>query len=572
MSKIFKVLGIEYGGHDTSATLMINGKIEAACEQERFDLKKHSRAFPKDAIQECLKIAGVKIDDLDEISFGGDYIDMIRKVYLKPALEKKERIEFLINDIERIKKFFNFEQIIRNETNYKGQINFYRHHLCHLASTYFPSGFNNSLIVSYDGMGEIETGMIGIGDKGRIKIIDDVNRYPHSLGLIYSALTFYLGWKHHCDEGIIMGLAPFGDYNAEVPNKKKTYLQFFEEIVLEKGPLNYQIDLSWIEYHKKRDTWISSKFEKTFGKKRNYDEDITNHHKNIAAALQKRLEDVVLNQLKWLKKKFNKNQLCISGGVGLNCSLNGKIEKSRIFEEIFVQPASGDAGISLGSAYLATSKFYNYNMLPKKNHNFYLGSRASEDEINIAIKSSKVSYKKLKSVEKETAKFLSEGKIIAWFQGATEFGPRALGNRSILSRPFPESQRDFINNRVKFREAFRPFAPAVLSEFSQEYFTLNQESPHMLIASQVTEEKKNIIPAVVHIDNSCRVQTVREQNNQRFYNLIKEFYKITKCPVLLNTSFNVKGQPIVNKPDQAIKCFLSTKIDILVMENYIITK
>ena len=211
-------------------------------------------------------------------------------------------------------------------------------------------------------------------------------------------------------------------------------------------------------------------------------------------------------------------------------------------------------------------------MLPKKNHNFYLGSRASEDEINIAIKSSKVSYKKLKSVEKETAKFLSEGKIIAWFQGATEFGPRALGNRSILSRPFPERQRDFINNRVKFREAFRPFAPAVLSEFSQEYFTLNQESPHMLIASQVTEEKKNIIPAVVHIDNSCRVQTVREQNNQRFYNLIKEFYKITKCPVLLNTSFNVKGQPIVNKPDQAIKCFLSTKIDILVMENYIITK
>ena len=564
------ILGIKYGGHDTSATLIINNKVVAACEQERFDLEKHSRAFPHQAIEECLNIAGIHLNEVDEISYGNDYLDMIRKVYLQPAIENKIRIRFLIDDIDRIERFYNMEKIIRDETGFLGPVNFYRHHLCHLASAYFPSGFKDALIVSYDGMGEIESAMIGVGRNGKIEIIDDTNHYPNSLGLFYSAITYFLGWKHHCDEGIIMGLAPFGDYNAKVPEQSKTYLEFFEEIIKEPSPLNFEIDLSWIEYQNKRDTWISNKFLKIFGDKRNYSDLLTQHHKNIAAALQKRTEDIILKQIKYLRKKFDIKYLCIAGGIGLNCSLNGKIASQNIFEEIFVQPASGDSGISLGAAYLSSSKQYPYQ--PSKYHNFYLGSRSSNEDILQVLKSLNVPYTKPKNLEKSVAKLLQEGQIVGWFQGAAEFGPRALGNRSILSKPFPEKQRDHINERVKFREEFRPFAPAVIGEYASDYFDIQQESPHMLIACKVKNEKKDKIPAVVHIDDTCRVQTVEKHNNERFYKLLTEFHSLTNCPVLLNTSFNIKGQPIVNTPKQAIESFLSINLDALAIGPFLLTE
>ena len=572
MIQKYSILGLEYGGHDTSAALMIGGKLVAACEQERFDLVKHSRAFPHDAIRECLKIGGISWNDLNEISMGSDYIDMIRKVYLQPALENTERIAFLINDIERIKIFFEMETVIRKETGFEGPINSFRHHKCHLASTYYPSGFENALLVSYDGMGEIETGMIGRGIDGEIEILYDKVCYPHSLGLLYSAITYFLGWTHHSDEGIIMGLAPFGNYDSKIPNDGRTYLEVFEDIVRMTGPLNYEINLDWIAYHQKRDTWISEGFKAVFGQKREHDEPLLDHHKNIAAALQKRLEDVVLSQLAWCRNEYGLRHLCISGGVGLNCSLNGKIAASGLFDEIFVQPASGDAGISTGAVLLAEADRVGNIFKPKKNHNSYLGYRATKDEIQSAVNDSGQAYDTPDNVLALTAELLAEGLIIGWFHGEAEFGPRALGNRSILCRPYPEEQRDHINTRVKFREEFRPFAPAVLAEYAKEYFQINQESPHMLIACQVQPEKKERIPAVVHIDNSCRVQTVKESNNTLFYRLIKEFHKITNCPVLLNTSFNVKGQPIVNSPKQAIDCFLSTNIDVLVVGDFILRK
>jgi carbamoyltransferase len=314
MNQKYVILGVVYGGHDTSAALMIGGKIIAACEQERFDLVKHSRAFPHDAIRECLKIGGISWKDVNEVSVGADFIDLIRKVYLQPALESKERIDFLIKDIERIKSFYEMEAIIRKETAFEGPMNFFRHHKCHLASTYYPSGFDSALLVSYDGMGEIETGMLGRGIEGKIEILYDKVWYPHSLGLFYSAITFFLGWKHHCDEGIIMGLAPFGDYNAKIPNDERTYLEVFEDIIRATGPFSHEIDLDWIAYHLKRDTWISEKFKKVFGQKRDDKDPLLDHHKNIAAALQKRIEDLVLGQLAWAREEYGLNRLCISGG------------------------------------------------------------------------------------------------------------------------------------------------------------------------------------------------------------------------------------------------------------------
>ena len=565
------ILGINYGGHDTSACLTVGGNLIAACEEERFSKQKHSRDFPINSINECLRISKLTIDQIDEIGFIFDPVYGIRENYLKSALNDEKRIEFLINDIERIKDEYNIEKTIRKKINFKGKFTGHLHHLCHLASSYYPSGFESALLFSNDGMGEIETSLLGIGKNDEISIVHNGNRYPNSLGLFYSAITHYLGWQHHSDEGIIMGLAPFGDDTHTVKNSEKTYKQFFQKIISEVGEFDFEIDLSWISYHHVRDTWISDKFLNIFGPKREYDGPVTQHHKDIAAALQNRIEEIVLNQLERARKKFNLNKLCISGGVGLNCSLNGKIVDSNLFDEIFVQPASGDDGAAIGACYLSHKKLTS-EKISKKSHNFYLGSSFSDDEIKKELILHNLDFEHLENIYEKTAISLKNKKIIAWFQGSAEFGPRALGNRSILTAPFPEDMRDILNSRVKFREEFRPFAPSILHEFTQDYFEIKQDSPHMLITAKVKSEKINEIPAVVHIDNSARVQTVKSENNFKFRKLLEAFYEETNCPVLLNTSFNVKGQPIVNSPKDAIECFLGTNIDVLVIGNYYVEK
>ena len=565
------ILSIKFGGHDTAAALMIDGVPVAACEQERYTFDKHSRLFPIDAIDDCLAIANITIDQVDEIAFVNDLLYYIREIYLRPALENDDRIGFLIKDIDRIKNAYTMEDLIREKTGFKGPISFHRHHLCHLASAYYPSGFEDALLVSFDGMAESETGMLATGINGEIEIIAADVHYPHSLGLIYSAITFFLGWMHHCDEGIIMGLAPFGDANAIIPGSEKTYADIFSEIIIETGPYTYEIDQSWMSYFEVRDKWVSDKFTKIFGPKRDYNDPLTDHHKNIAAALQKRLEDVALRQLRHARKETGLNRLCLAGGVALNCSMNGKILQSGIFDEIFVQPASGDQGTTIGACFLAHQKRGN-SVKPRKWHNFYLGSRFSDDQIQAAFKDANVEFLKPADLYNLTAQKLEDGKIIAWFQGGAEFGPRALGNRSILCRPYPEEMRDHLNARVKFREEFRPFAPAVLAEHAEEYFTIGQETPHMLMATQATEANREKISATVHIDGSCRAQTVTESNNERFYKLLTAFNDRTGVPVLLNTSFNVKGQPIVNSPSIAIECFNSTNIDCLIIGDYFVEK
>ena len=558
-------LSINYGGHDTSAALSIGNEIVCATEQERYDLNKHSRSFPIDAINDCLKISNKKLSDIDNIILSDEINTDIYTNYIDEIKN--------FNLVSRIKNYNEYEDYVRKQLNFKGKIYKYNHHLCHLASTYYPSGFENALIISLDGVGQFETGMLGIGRRGFISIQDIRIFFPHSLGLIYSAITFFLGWKHHCDEGIVMGLAPYGDPYEIVPGQSKSYIDFFRETIIENKFSSFEINTEWIAYHIKRNVWVSDKFKSVFGNKRHFDDKIETHHKNIAAALQLRLEEVVLSQLKKFRKKFKLDKLCIAGGVGLNCSLNGKILKEETFKEIFVQPASGDSGLVLGVLYLAIKNNCKKKELQiKKRYNHYLGSGFSNKEEEFCLKKNKITYRKYQNVFKVAANYLKEGKIVAWFQGRSEFGPRALGNRSILCKPYPAKIKDYLNNKVKFRENFRPFAPAVLLEKCKEYFNISQETPHMLISSQVKENKFNFIPAVVHVDLSCGVQTVSKETNLRFYKLINEFYKLTTCPVILNTSFNIKGQTIVNDPDQAIKTFLKTKIDVLVLGDYIAVK
>ena len=572
MTRPFTVLGINHGGHDTSAALIQEGELLAACEQERYTLDKHSRRFPVEAIRGCLKRANITLAEVDEVAYAFQPVHHIREIYLRPALIDPERIGALIQDIRRIEENFSIEEVIREKIGFTGKIHYYHHHLCHLASTWYPSGFEEALVVSYDGIGEVETGLLAVGREGSLNVFHESSRYPDSLGLLYSAVTHYLGWRHHCDEGIVMGLASYGNPMTKVPGDNgRSYYEIFEEIIQETGDYDYRINRDWIAYHQVRDKWVSDQFCSVFGEKRKVDEPLTQHHKDLAAALQMRLETVVLAQLRRGRQDHGIDRLCLSGGVALNCSMNGKIEQSGLFEEIFVQPASGDAGVAAGACYLA-HKARNPAFEPKIMHNFCLGSWFSESEIETALIERQLFVEQPTDLFERTAARLAEGKIIGWFQGGAEFGPRALGNRSILTRPFPGDMKDYLNKRVKFREEFRPFAPAVLYEHTSEFFDIGQESPHMLIACQATERARNEIPATVHIDNSCRVQTVKSENNERFFRLLSAFFAQTNCPVLLNTSFNVKGQPIVDTPDQAIECYLSTNIDCLVLGDFFLEK
>ncbi|PID60300.1 carbamoyl transferase [candidate division KSB3 bacterium] len=566
------ILGIKYISHDTAAALMVDGKVIAACEQERYTLDKHSRVFPLDAIHDCLRIAGITMDGVDEIAFGGDPELCLRRTYLEPALEDYKRVGMMIQEFERIREIYHTEDLIREKTGFSGPISFFDHHLAHLASSYYPSGFQDAIVLSIDGIGDFKTMKLAIGRSGALDVVREHYDYPHSLGLVYAAITCYLGWKNVHHEGVIMALACYGDYNALVPGQKRSYYAFFEDIIHYDGEYDIRINQDWMSYYYVRDRWVSDRFIDVFGPRRQYDMATLNqHHMNIAAALQKRLEDVVITLLKNARRDYGVPCLCMGGGVALNCSMNGKIEQAGIFDEIFVQPASGDAGLAIGACYLA-QRSHDPNYAPVKSHNYYLGAAFSAEEIEHALKASGLAYTKPEDLYNETARRLKEGKVVAWYQGRSEFGPRALGNRSILARPFPAGMKDHINDHVKFREYFRPLAPAVMKEHLHEYFQIGQESPHMLIACLVQPDKKDEIPATVHVDDSCRAQSVGPENNERFYKLLKAFKEQTGCPVLLNTSFNVKGQPIINTPEQAIECFRTHALDVLVLDDFLLEK
>jgi len=560
------ILGINYLGQDTAVALVQDGNLICAAEEERLNREKHTREFPDLSIAFCLKKAGIDINDVDTIALSMNPYRRFTDKFLFHTLRYFPRANTLAaQEAGYARKLLGTEKELRNKTGFKNKISYLNHHFCHMASSYYLSPFSESAILSIDGLGEYESSVAGYASGNTIKKIYK-KHYPHSLGVLYAAVTYFLGCRVNSGEGKIMGLAPYG--NPDV------YYKEFKKILKLKPNGNYELDLSYFVFPFKRDKWISDKFVNIFGPISPKDTEPTDRHRNIAAALQKVLEEGVLHVANELHKRVGVDNICLAGGVALNCVANGKILKKTPFKRIFVQPAASDAGAAIGAAlyyYYAIAKKGKGQLHPHQKST-YLGPEFTESDYVSAINAYGLKYKKSDDISGESARLLSDGKILGWFQGAMEFGPRALGNRSIITAPYPAEMKDILNSRVKHRESYRPFAPSILREKCSEYFDSDHESPYMLLAYNTHLQKRESVAAIVHVDGTGRVQTVTEETNPRYYRLISEFEKLTGRPVILNTSFNVRGEPIVCEPEDAIKCFLKTKMDYLILGDYVIDK
>jgi carbamoyltransferase len=564
------ILGISAYYHDSAACLLKDGRIVLAVEEERFSRIKHDNGFPYQAIQFCLKQAEISINKIDYIAY-----------YEKPLLKFERILETFIQTypfslkpfLKGMPEWINYkikvEQTIRKKIGFKGKIFFIPHHLSHAAVSYYSSFFKKSAILTIDGVGEYQTTGLWLGKGNKIKPLKSIN-FPHSLGLLYSTFTSFLGFKINEDEYKLMGLAAYG---------KPTYVKKIYSIIDIKTDGSFKLNMDYFAFREDFQMW-NKKFEDLFGKPRKPTDPVSRRDKNLASSIQKVTEEIyfkILNHLSSLTKTEN---LCLSGGVALNALANGKIYSKTPFKNVYIFGAAGDSGGALGSAL-----FVYYNLLincsesqqkriPVKN--LYFGSFYNNKEIESTLKKYKLVYEKISNEQKlinKTAKLLSQNKIIGWFQGKMEFGPRALGSRSILANPKPRFMKDKVNE-IKRREQFRPFAGSILQEKVHQYFDVpekNHWSPFMTFCFPVKPEKKKDLAAIVHQDATCRIQTVNKENG-RYYKLIKEFFRITATPCILNTSFNVKGEPIVESPSQAIEDFLKTKMDYLLMEDYLISK
>ena len=589
------ILGISAFYHDSAATLVKNGEIISAVQEERFTRIKHDSSFPINSIKFLLKEQNIKMSDVNYIVFyekpflkferlletylafapkGFKSFKMAIPIWLREKLFQKK---FIINSIAR--SFPEFDK--------KSEIFFSEHHLSHAASAYYPSPFEEALILTADGVGEWTTTSVAVGNGRNIEIKEEIN-FPHSLGLLYSAFTYYTGFEVNGGEYKLMGLAPYG-----TPKYKDIITENLID-TCEDG--SFSLNMKYFNYTTGL-TMINKNFEKLFGKKtRKKDSQIEKFHMDVASSIQVVTEDIILKIVKNLKKKYNLANLCLAGGVALNCVANGKIIKEKIFKNVWVQPAAGDAGGSLGAAlafwYLELKKERKHPNNEDKMKGSYLGTSYSNDKIKDILVSIGAKYRKIDDEEmlNQVAKEISNGKSVGWFQGKMEFGPRALGARSILADPRDKETQKNLNLKIKFRESFRPFAPAVLKEKVHEWFDFNGTSPYMLIVAKILESRKikvkedeyegleklkikrSTIPAVTHVDYSARIQTVDKLTNPKFYELIKKFNEITNCPILVNTSFNVRDEPVVNTVEDAFKCFMSTDLDLLAIENFLLKK
>ena len=567
-------LGINYYGHNTSCALVKDGKLIYASEEERFSRKKNDGSLPLKSINNCLKTFNLTINDIDQIYAATLPNRLIKEKYFKYTANqfpKAYDLFFNTKSINNIKYLFNIEEKIKKKLNFKKKIKFVNHHYCHLASAHFLSGFKDSCCVSIDGLGEIESVAIGQANGNKIKLITNVN-FPHSLGMFYSAITHFLGFKAMSSEGTVMALATFGNFNEKISNQKSTYYKKIKEMISIKKNLKIKIDLSWFNFPFKRQGWVSDKFIKYFGKARIEGSKISKHHKNIAAALQKVFEEIYIEIINQANKKVKSKNLTLSGGCALNCKANGLILSNTKFKDIYIQPASHDAGLAIGAAYLGyLSKNRRNNKNFQRFDHTYFGPEYSLEQIKKTLIKIGLKFEKLQNSSLDCANRLKNGKVVGWFQGKMEFGPRALGNRSILSAPYPNNKKNYINNKIKHRENFRPFAPAILEEKISTYYKINIRSPFMLIATFLKNQRyKKKIEATLHNDLSARVQTVSLKNNIKFYNVINNFYKITGVPVVLNTSFNDRGEPMVCSHIDALKSFYKTNLDYLYLEDYLI--
>ncbi len=582
------ILGISAFYHDAAAALICNGEIIAAAQEERFTRKKHDPSFPENAVKYCLKEAKIDISDVSIVAF-----------YDKPFLKFERLLEtylayvpfgirsFISAMPPWIKQKLFIKTHIKDMLKYDGKIIFPEHHQSHAASAFFPSPFKEAAVLTVDGVGEWATVSYGKGKDNKVELYEEI-KFPHSLGLLYSAFTYYCGFKVNSGEYKLMGLAPYGE---------PEYVDIITDNLIDvKEDGSFKLNMSYFNYCTGM-TMTNKKFDKLFGgSPRKAETSIEQKHMDLAKSIQVVTEKVLLKIVEHIHKCVKSDNLCLAGGVALNCVANGKIIKEGSFKNVWIQPAAGDAGGALGAGLVAWYEYlgnYRYTTDGDIQKASLLGPSFEDSDVEGFLKDNDVSYKKLEEQEigRTTAKILADENVVGWFQGRMEFGPRALGSRSILGDPRSEKMQSIINRKIKFRESFRPFAPSVLLERASDYFELDRESPYMLIVTSVknriNDEKKaddkpkgfeklkvkrSEIPAITHVDFSARVQTVKREDNPRYYDLLKQFDDLDKCPVVINTSFNVRGEPIVCTPEEAYRCFMRTNMDYLVIGSFIIDK
>tara|TARA_A100001011_G_scaffold392148_1_gene479100 strand:+ start:197 stop:2038 length:1842 start_codon:yes stop_codon:yes gene_type:complete len=592
------ILGISAFYHDSAAALLIDGKIIAAAQEERFTRKKHDPSYPYNSIKYVLEEANLKLNEIDQIVFyEKPFLKFERLLETYLAFAPKGFANFLMAmpiwlREKLFQKKFIFDQLKRNDQKFDdiNKISFSEHHFSHAASAFYPSSFNEAVILTLDGVGEWATSTLAIGKKNKISIIKEIH-FPHSIGLLYSAFTFYTGFKVNSGEYKVMGLAPYGQ-----PKYSDLILR---ELIDVKEDGSFRLNMKYFDFATGL-TMTNEKFSKLFGEKvRDPDKELlTQFHMDIAASIQDVTEKIVLKLVSNIQKETQIKNLCLAGGVALNCVANGKIIKNKIFDNIWIQPASGDAGGSLGAAlafwHQELSKPREIDKLKDYMKGSYLGPQFNEKEIEKSLNKLGAKFNKYESenLSEIIADELQNGKIVGWFQGRMEFGPRALGCRSIIADPRSEKMQKDLNLKIKYRESFRPFAPSILREDLNKWFELNCDSPYMLLVANVKKNiqikenentkslfgikrlnlKRSSIPAVTHVDYSARIQTVHKETNPKYYSLLEKFKKLTNCPVLVNTSFNIRGEPIVCTIEDAFKCFMGTELDTLVCENFILKK
>jgi len=593
---VTSILGISAFYHDSAAALIIDGEIVAAAQEERFSRKKHDARYPINAVNFVLNEGSLKLSEIDHIVFfEKPFLKFERLLETYMAFAPKGFKSFSLSmpiwlREKLFQKKFLFDNLKLHDEKFNdiNKIKFSEHHYSHAASAFYPSPFKEAIVLTLDGVGEWATTTVAIGKENKLNMLKEIH-FPHSLGLLYSAFTYYTGFKVNSGEYKVMGLAPYG--------KPKYKDLIIKELMDLKEDGSFKLNMKYFNYATGL-TMTNKKFSNLFGQPvRDSKKDLlTDFHMDIASSIQAVTEEVVLRLTKDIAQEYKIKNLCLAGGVALNCVANGKILRKNHFENIWIQPAAGDAGGSLGAA-LA----YWYRELDKPRENLndkmkgaYLGPRHEASSIEKNLKSLKAVYKEKTSSEisLSIAKELANSKTVGWFQGRMEFGPRALGARSILADPRSEKMQKELNLKIKFRESFRPFAPSVLREDVKEWFEIDYDSPYMLLVSDVKKEKqitmsekdnklfgidklnikRSSIPAITHVDYSARIQTVHKETNPKYYDLIKEFKKITNCPVLVNTSFNVRGEPIVCSIEDAFNCFMGTNLDVLVIENFVLFK
>ena len=590
MSGVY-ILGISAFYHDAAAALIKDGKVIAAAQEERFSRKKHDADFPRQAIDFCLRQAGISSNELNYVVFyEKPFIKFERLITTYLAFAPLGILSFIKAIPIWLKQKLFIKNFIENELNCPGKVLFSEHHFSHGSSAFYPSPFQKAAILTIDGVGEWATASFGVGRGNQIKLSREI-RFPHSLGLLYSAFTYYAGFRVNSGEYKLMGLAPYGEPKyAELIKKELIDIKEDGSFKLNLKYFNYCVGL----------TMTNRKFHKLFGgPPRRPDLDkIEQRHMDIAASIQQVTEEIILKMADYVYNQTKEDSLCLAGGVALNCVANGKILHQGKFKNIWVQPASTDAGGALGAALAVWyTHLKNERIADERNDAMQaalLGPEYSDSQIESYLKGNSLLYEKLNSAEiaGRCAKILADEKVLGWFQNKMEYGPRALGARSILGDPRSSQMQSIINLKIKFRESFRPFAPTVLWEKTSEYFDLEKESPYMLLTAPLKNEKRlpisedeeklfgldklkvkrSEIPAVTHVDYSARIQTIKQQDNPLYYDLISEFNKLTGCPVVINTSFNVRGEPLVCSPQDAYQCFMRTKMDYLMIGSFLLDK